>query len=345
MEITAAAEGLGVSSEAVELFVASEPIDLHIDSFIWRRLFGYDLERAHRGGFLGRRFFGQADFPTAIESGLAGATWIITTNPVRRSSSRKRTFEKNLQALRSLLDRADGIRHVRTAAEHRDARKAGEHGAFIGIQGGNALDDEIDALDLIADGSVLRVTLVHLTSSKLGASSAPGSSRRAGLTDFGRAYVERLNELRVGVDLAHISRPGFFDALAVHDPSQPALVTHTGLAGVYEHWRNITDEQLRAVADTGGTVGVMLHAPFLGRRRVSVSTVVDHIAHVVDTVGDDHASIGTDFDGAITPPRDLPGTWALPRLVQEMLDRGWSDERVRKILGGNALRVIEALRG
>ena len=122
-------------------------------------------------------------------------------------------------------------------------------------------------------------------------------------------------------------------------------MTHTGLAGVYEHWRNITDEQLRAVADTGGTAGVMLQASFLGRRGVTVGTVVDHLAHIVDTVGEDHASIGTDFDGAITPPKDLPGLWAFPRLVQEMLDRGWSDLRLRTILGGNALRVIEALPG
>ena len=214
---------------------------------------------------------------------------------------------------------------MRTAREFRAARAAGEHAAFIGIQGGNALDDGIDALDLIADGSVLRVTLLHLTSSRLGASSAPGSSRAAGLTDFGRAYVERLNELRVGVDLAHVSRKGFFDAVEVHDKTQPLFVTHTGLAGVYEHWRNITDEQLRVVADTGGTVGVMLHASFLGRRGVTVGTVADHLAHIVDTVGEDHASIGTDYDGAITPPKDLPGLWALPRLVQEMLDRGWSE--------------------
>jgi membrane dipeptidase len=62
-------------------------------------------------------------------------------------------------------------------------------------------------------------------------------------------------------------------------------------------------------------------------------------------VGEDHASIGSDYDGAITPPKDLPGIWALPRLVQRMLDRGWSDARIRKILGGNALRAIEALRG
>ena len=345
MKATGIASELGVSEEAVELFRSADAIDLHLDSFIWHRIFGYDLHRAHRGGFFGRRFFGHADFPTVRQSGLAGATWVITTNPARSARGRRRAFEKNLHRLRSLLNEAPGIVHVRTAREFRAARVVGDHAAFIGVQGANAFDDDIEALELIADRSVLRVTLIHLTSSRLGASSAPGSSPNLGLTDLGRAYVERLNALRVGVDLAHISRKGFFDAVDVHDKTQPLFVTHTGLAGVYEHWRNITDEQLRAVADTGGTVGVMSHASFLGRRGVSVGTVVDHIAHIVDAVGEDHASIGTDYDGAIIPPKDLPGLWALPRLVQEMLDRGWSDVRVRKILGGNALRVIEALRG
>jgi len=345
MEAGRIAEELGVTEEAVELFGGSEAIDLHIESFIWRRVFGYDLNRVHRGGFLGRHFFGHADFPTAQEIGLAGATWSISTNPARSSRGRRQVLEQNLRELRTLLQEASGVRLVRTAAEFRAARAAGDHAAFIGIQGGNALDDGIEALDVLADQSVLRVTLIHLTSSRLGATSAPGGRRSAGLTDFGRAYVERLNELRVGVDLAHISRPGFFDAVSVHDKTQPLLVTHTGLAGVYEHWRNITDEQLRAVADTGGTVGVILHAAFLGRRGVTVSTVVDHLTHIVNTVGEDHASIGSDYDGAITPPKDLPGLWTFPRLVQEMLDRGWSELRIRKILGGNALRVVEALRG
>ena len=345
MQAGSIAEELGVTEDAVELFKASEAIDLHIESFIWRRLFGYDLNRVHRGGLFGRSFFGHADFPTAQQIGLAGATWSIATNPARSSRGRRRTFEHNLAALRTLLREAPGVRHVRTAAEFRAARAAGDHAAFIGIQGGNALDDGIEALELLRDQSVLRVTLLHLTSSRLGATSAPGGKRGAGLSDFGRAYVRRLNELRVGVDLAHISRPGFFDAAEVHDKTQPLFVTHTGLAGVYEHWRNITDEQLRIVADTGGTVGVMMHAAFLARRGVTVSTAVDHLQHVVDTVGEDHASIGTDYDGFIIPPKDLPGIWAFPRLVQEMLDRGWSAPRIRKILGGNAVRVIEALRG
>jgi membrane dipeptidase len=344
MDAIATARELGVTVEAVDLFRSSDTIDLHLDSFIWKRVFGYDLNRKHRGGLFGRSFFGHVDFPTVRQCGLGGATWSITTNPARSSRGRLRAFEKNLRVLRALLDGAPGIAHVRTARDFHAARTAGDHAAFIGIQGGNALDESLDALDLIADRSILRVTLIHLTSSRLGASSAPGSSRGAGLTDFGRGYVERLNEMRVGVDLAHISRKGFFDAVEVHDKTQPLMVTHTGLAGVYAHWRNITDEQLRAVADTGGTVGVMLHASYLGRRGVTVGTVADHLARIVATVGEDHASIGTDYDGAITPPKDLPGLWALPRLVQEMLDRGWSDERIRKILGGNALRVIEALR-
>ncbi len=345
MQAGSIAEELGVTEDAVELFRTAEAIDLHIESFIWRRLFGYDLNRVHRGGLFGRSFFGQADFPTALQIGLAGATWSIATNPARSSRGRRRTFEHNLTALRTLLQEAPGVRHVRTATEFRAARAEGDHAAFIGVQGGNALDDGIEALELLADQSVLRVTLLHLTSSRLGATSAPGGKRSAGLSDFGRAYVRRLNELRVGVDLAHISRPGFFDAVEVHDKTQPLFVTHTGLAGVYEHWRNITDEQLRIVADTGGTVGVMMHAAFLARRGATVSTVVDHLEHVVDTVGEDHASIGTDYDGFIIPPKDVPGIWAFPRLVQEMLDRGWSAPRIRKILGGNALRVIEALRG
>lgn len=345
MDVAHTAEELGVTEEAVELFRNSDSFDLHIESFLWRRLVGYDLNRVHRGGPFGRGLLGHADFPTVREIGLAGATWVISTNPARTGGGRRRAFEQNLAALRTSLDEAPGISHVRTVAEFRTARARGEHGAFIGVQGGNALDDSIEALDLLADQSVLRVTLLHLTSSRLGSTSAPGLRPTAGLSDFGKAYVERLNQLRVGVDLAHISRPGFFDAVEVHDKTQPLFVTHTGLAGVYEHWRNITDEQLRAVADSGGTAGVMMHAAYLGRRRVDVATVVDHLEHIVCTVGDDHASIGTDYDGFIIPPKDLPGIWALPRVVQEMLNRGWSDVRIRKILGGNALRAVEALRG
>ena len=343
------ARALGISTEAVELYLDCDVLDLHVDSFIWNRVWGYDLRRRHGHGLLGARIYSQVDFPRILEAQLTGATWIITTNPTRPAASRARTFVRNLRKLRALFDSvSDQFQVVRNAAEYRQARAEGKHGAFIGIQGGNALDRDLAALDLSEDDVVLRITLVHLSSSSLGDTSSPlriGGDR--GLTDFGRDYLRRLNEKKIFVDLAHIGRRGFFDAVAVHDPTQPLLVTHTGVTGVYPHWRNLDDEQLRAIADTGGTVGVMYESSFLGKPGVGdrASAVVDHLAHIVECIGDDHASLGSDWDGAITAPKDIPTCLELPRLVQLMLDRGWQDDRIRKILGGSFLRTVAALRG
>ena len=157
--------------------------------------------------------------------------------------------------------------------------------------------------------------------------------------------LEVLNAKKIFLDLAHISRRGFFDAVAVHDKTQPLMVTHTGIAGVYEHWRNITDEQLRAVADTGGCVGVMFQSGFLAKRGATVETVVDHLERIVNIAGEDVPAIGTDYDGAISPPPDLPTILELPRLAEAMLRRGWSAERIQKILGGNFLSTVQRLRG
>ncbi|PIE21197.1 MAG: hypothetical protein CSA66_00040, partial [Proteobacteria bacterium] len=169
---------------------------------------------------------------------------------------------------------------------------------------------------------------------------------KRGLTDLGRDFVRILNAQRVFVDLAHLNPAGFWDAVEVHDKCQPLIATHTGVCGVKRHWRNLDDRQLRAIADTGGTIGVIFATNFLrprgGPRDADV--VVDHLAHIVDVVGDDHASIGSDLDGAITPPKDLRSVGAYARLVDRMLARGWDDTRVRKILGGSFLRTLAALR-
>ncbi len=338
----------GVSREAAELHATSDVIDLHLDSFIWNRIFGYDLTKRHGRGILGARFMSQCDFPRALEAGLTGATWVITTNPLRTARGRSAAFVRNVARLRGLIEAVpEQLVLVRNASVYRAARAAGKHGAFLGIQGGNALDENLDALDLIPDDVILRITLVHLMSSKLGVTSAPVKVRGGGLSTFGRDYVRRLNEKRIFVDLAHINREGFFDAVAVHDPSLPLLVTHTGVSGVYPHWRNLDDEQLRAIANSGGTVGVMYQASFLGKGAAgrSVDAVLAHLEHIIQTVGEDHASLGSDWDGAIVAPPDIATCLEQPVLVQRMLDRGWKPERIKKVLAGNFLRVVALLRG
>jgi membrane dipeptidase len=342
------AKDLGISREAVELYLASEVIDLHLDTFIWERLFGYDLGALHSHAPLGGWFLGHADFPRVREAALAAATWVITTNPLREPADRFETLLRNLSHLRVLVTRQqDDLVFARTLGDYRAARERGRHAVFIGIQGGNALDGVDDAVERLPPLAILRVTLVHLSSSRIGATSSPlRLGPDVGLSRFGRELVQRLNAARILVDLAHISPAGFWSALDAHDPSLPAVVTHTGVSGVHRHWRNLDDSQLRAIADSGGMVGIMFHSSFLGDRPWSgrAARVVDHLAHVVRVAGEDCAAIGSDFDGAIVPPRDLRSVLELPRLVELMLARGFKPELVQKILGQNFLRVLGAIR-
>lgn len=336
------AKQLGISREAIEIYASSDVVDLHIDSFIWDRVLGYDLTKRHGHGLLGARIYSQVDLPRIREANVTGGIWVITTNPLRSFEARPKTFEANLARLKAILSSVPNeVSLVKTASDYAAARRAGKHAAFIGIQGGNAVDAHVDSLT----DDIVRVTLVHLTNSGIGRTSAPGGGNE-GLSTSGKDFVRALDEKNVFVDLAHVGRKGFFDALEVHDRSKPVLVTHTGVSAVFPHWRNIDDEQIRAIADTGGTIGIMYHTPFVegsyfGGR---LSRVVDHVEHVVKTVGPDFVSLGSDWDGAILTPRDMPTCLELPRIVEAMLRRGFDAECIRKVLGGNWLRTLSLLR-
>ncbi len=340
-------QDLGIARDAAELHAASDVLDLHVDSYLWTRILGYDLARRHRPGPLRRWLFGHADLPRLIEAGVTGAAWIITSDPFANGDEQRDALFVNLTRLPGLLERSGAASVVRDVAEYRAARAAGRHAAFLGIQGANAFAAAPELIDRIPARSILLVTLVHLTSSGLGATSSPlRLGPDTGLTRRGQDLVAALEARRILPDLAHVGRRGFWDALAAHDPALPLIVSHTGLAGVRDHWRNLDDAQLRAVAESGGTVGVIYHGGFLraGFRRARALDIVLHLEHVIATVGEDHASLGSDWDGCIVTPRDLETASELPRLTALLLARGHSPERIRKILGGNVLRVIAALR-
>lgn len=337
---------LGISKEAIDLYLACDVIDLHVDSFIWSRIFGYDLLRRHGRGALNGRFYSQVDLPRMREAQISGAMWSITTNPFRSAAARARAFSENLQALRETFARApEDVCLVRDHAEYLAARRAGKHAAFIAIQGGSAVDRELEDLERLED-AVVRVTLLHLTRSALGASSVPSKSE-PGLTSKGKAYVEALDAKRVFVDLAHIERRAFFDAVAAHDASLPLIVTHTGVSGVRPSWRNLDDDQLRAIAATGGVVGAVYHGEYLSGSLMSggrAADIVKHLAHIVKTVGPEVPALGSDWDGLIITPSDMRTCLELPRLVQEMLSAKFSPDLIRGILGANFLRSLARLR-
>jgi membrane dipeptidase len=346
---TQCSERLGISLAAAELFGSSEVIDLHIDSFIWVRLLGYRLDERHGPGTLRARYYRQVDLPRLRQVGVGGATWVITTNPLRSASGRRRALTRNLKHLEALLSAdASDVAVVTNHSSYLEARAKGLHAAFLGLQGGNAVDEGPDALLELAPQRVLRVTLVHLYSSRWGTSSAPLSNlHRESLTAPAKDAVAWLNQERIFVDLAHISRAGFFAGLDVHDPSVPPIVTHTGVCGRHAHWRNLDDAQIRAIADRGGVVGIMYHGAYLDGAwgRGSLRAIVDHIEHVIAVAGEHVVALGSDWDGLITTPTDMPTCLELPRLVQEMLDRRWTPTRIQNVLGLNFLRCLRDLRG
>ncbi len=212
-------------------------------------------------------------------------------------------------------------------------------GCFLAVQGGNAVRaDDVERLPHVLS----RITLMHLTPSALGWPSSP-VLRDRGLTAAGRRYVEALDARRIVLDLAHAGPRTFWDALAVHDPDVPAIVSHTGVRGVHDGWRNVDDDQIRAIAATGGVVGIIYHRGFLGDR--TAEAVVRHLEHVIDVGGEDCAVLGSDWDGFIVTPRDMPTVLELPVLLAAMRARGFSEERMAKVTGGNYLRAVADVRG
>lgn len=341
------ARHLGVSQAAVDLVVEREVLDLHVDSFIWTRLFGYDLLRAHGQGPIFARWLSQADLPRLRQAGVGSAAWIITTNPWRSRRNRLRTVVRNHRNLVATLNQAgSGAEVVTTYRGYVAARNACRHAAFIGVQGGNAFSDPASA-SVFPLERLLLVTLVHLMDSDIGSTSSPlrvGQDR--GLLPRGYELVRELETKGTLVDLAHASPQLFWDVVDMHERSRPLIVSHTGLSGVTRHWRNLDDRQLRAIADTGGIVGILYHGPFLGDAPWggTVRSVARHLAHGTKTVGAEHLCLGSDWDGLIATPLDMRSCLELPRLVQALLDEGVKESSIEWILGKSVLRLLERAR-
>ncbi|MFP5320126.1 MAG: dipeptidase [Acidimicrobiia bacterium] len=316
---------------------ATDVVDVHSESFVWTRVFGYDLGAAHGPGLLGARLYSQADLPRMRAGGMTGAVVSVATNPFRRRGRRPLRLAANVDRLVRSLGAGGEVDVVADLAGYRRSRRAGRFPCFVAVQGGNAAGSAAGLPDVVS-----RVTLVHLTRSVLGSPSAPFGGA-GGLTEAGRRFVEGCNARRVIVDLAHASPRTFWDALSVQAAGVPPVVSHTGVSGVHRSWRNIDDRQIRAVADRGGVVGIMYHRGFLGGS--TSEAVLRHLEHVVAVGGEGAAALGSDWDGMIVTPRDMPTAADLPVLVAGMLGRGWPESRIRAVLGANYLRVVGDVRG
>jgi len=358
--------------------IASEAIgiDSHIDTV--QRVLVMDEDLAKRWDV------GHVDIPRLHEGGTHApffALWVPVYFPgaeaVRRTLDLRDAMETLFQAHK------DKIELATTAADIERIVKSKKIAAFLTVEGGHTIDDDLRVLRMYYQLGIRSMTLTHSRNNNW-ADSATDKPAHNGLTDFGKEVVREMNRLGMVVDVSHVADKTFFDALAV--TTKPVMLTHSSMRAISDVPRNVTDEMLWALAKNGGVVGITFGEGFINpkdaetlRSEIEIETtapvmngrtlddyaaqdvrklfgtrvkvaatvedVADHIDHAVKIAGIDHVGIGSDFDGVSGPPNGLDDVSRMPALIAVLLERGYSDRDLKKILGENTLRVIREVTG
>lgn len=226
-----------------------------------------------------------------------------------------------------------------TPDDIRRLKAAGKKAILLGIENGYALGYDLSNVQLFKDMGVSYITLCHNGDNDI-CDSARGKGEWGGLSDpFGRSVVREMNRLGIMIDVSHASEQTFYDVLKYS--LLPVIASHSASRALCDHPRNLTDEQLVALAQHGGVVQLCLYKGFINEEadKASLSDAIRHLEHIIQLVGIDHVGIGSDFDG----DGELIGCRAENELINitvRLLEAGYSEEDIEKIWGGNLLRVM-----
>ncbi len=325
--------------------------DLHADSLLWGRDL---LKRGDRG---------HVDVPRLIEGNVALQVFAVTTKSPRHLNIERndgRSDDIILLALgqgwppatwRSLLARAlhlagradamakasDGrLTIIRTQADlaaHLERRTPAwpVTSGLLSIEGAHALDADPANVEVVADAGFRMMSPSHFFDNAFGGSAH--GIEKGGLTAAGREMVERMEARSMLVDVAHASEATIADVLDM--AKRPVVASHTGVRGVADNGRNLSDEQLRGIAATGGVVGIGFWPTASGGE--DVASIARSIAYAIDVAGVEHVGLGSDFDGGVPVPFDATG---LAQLTDALLEAGLGEDAIASVMGGNALRLL-----
>jgi len=347
--------------------------DGHNDALL--RLFKRDGADAPRA-FIDGEDKGQLDLPMAVQGGFAGGLFaIFVPSPKAPSPSTARAEDTGpvpdtapgapmppplelaaaqaaVSSMASILIRiereANGrVRICRSADDIRHCIETGVLAAVLHIEGAEAIDPEFETLDVLHQAGLRSLGPVWSRPNAFGHGvpfrlpSSPDTG--PGLTVLGKDLIRACNRLNILIDLSHLNERGFWDVAELSDA--PLVATHSNAHALSPHSRNLTDQQLKAIGETGGMVGVNFAVSFLrpdGRqdRDTPVELIIDHVEHMLAQVGEDGVGFGSDFDGAMIPKR-LGNAAGLQALVEVMRTRGYGQPLIEKLCFRNWLRVLE----
>lgn len=226
---------------------------------------------------------------------------------------------------------------ARTPADLYADKRQGRHSIMLGIENGLALNGQLQNLHHFAQRGIVYMTLCHNGDNDI-CDSARGCNTHHGLSQFGRQVVREMNRLGVMVDLSHAAEKSFYDALDVSQ--QPIVCSHSSCRALCDHPRNLTDDQMRALAAKGGVMQVTMYPGFLVKDgEATVQDVLRHLDHAVQVMGIDHVGIGTDFDGD-GGVRGFADASEMINFTRQLLARNYNERDIQKIWGGNFLRVM-----
>lgn len=247
------------------------------------------------------------------------------------------------------------FRVLRTQGDLEAALLGGQVGFLLHLEGARALGEGPEAADRLAAFHALGLRSLQLTWNGGNAFAAGVSVEPPhGLTVAGRRLVAECGRLGILLDVAHLSEPSFWDVLDF--ARGPVIASHANARALCPHRRNLTDEQVSALAATGGLVGVVFVSDFIDEEAATLDALVDHVDHLVALAGIDAVGVGTDYvefaldlmtepgrEAGYLGPEGLRRVETLPVLSAALLGRGYAEEDVAKIVGGNALRVLRAV--
>ena len=358
-------------------------IDTHNDVLSSAVLDGKDI--SHRIGE------GHSDLDRFKLGGVDVQFFSVFTGPEPRNKEGVyKDANQEIDSLESIIARnKDRMLMARTYADAKKGIKQGKLVSLVGVEGGHMIEDDLQKLEALYNRGMRYMTLTwnnstHWASSGMDETLHPDQLKQKGLTDFGKQVVRRMNELGIIVDLSHTGEQTFYDAIAIS--SKPVLLSHSSVWSICPVFRNVKDDQLKALKKNGGVICINFYSGFISKAfeeraeyfrnaaknglqdsllkiykdsaimrstlqeysktelekiRPTIVDLVDHIDYVVKLIGDDYVGIGADYDGVSSLPVGMDDVTSYPKITEELLRRRYSKKSIKKILGGNVLRVMK----
>ena len=317
------------------------------------------------------------DIPRLRQGRVGGQFWSVYVPASLKGADATRAVHEQIDLTRRMIARYSAFEFADSADDIVRIHRAGRIASMFGMEGGEAIDNNLAVLREFRAAGVLYMTLTHSQNTDW-VDSATDAPAHGGLTEFGEEVVREMNRIGMLVDLSHVSAEGMRDALRVSEA--PVIFSHSSAFALTGHPRNVPDDVLRALRRNGGVVMVNFYPAFTSedvrswsanraaedarlkalnpgdpdavreglaawaaehpRPEIDLTVIADHIEHIGRVAGRAHVGIGSDYDGVPYLPQGLDGVEDYPALLVELMRRGWSDRDIAGVAGGNLLRAL-----